>query len=192
MRRVLVIDDHELSRKALVKTLTKSGYKIAGEGLSGNTAVALTISRAPDIVLMAVGLPDLDGIQAARDLMRAKPTPIVLITSHYDAATVERATKSGAMGYLIKPLRNGELTPAIELAVSRFRDFVSLREENETLKENLEARKVIERAKGMLMDQKSLTEEQAYSLIKKASMNMRKPMANVAEAIILTGGLLKK
>lgn len=99
MRRVLVIDDHEPSRKTLVNTLTKSGYKIAGEGLSGITAVALTISTAPDIVLMAVGLPDLDGIQAARDLMRAKPTPIVLITSHYGAATVERATKSGAMGF---------------------------------------------------------------------------------------------
>ena len=191
MRRVLVIDDHEPSRKALVNTLTQSGYKIAGEGVSGNTAVALTTTTAPDIVLMAVGLSDLDGIQAARDLMRVKPTPIVLITSHYDAATVERATKSGAMGYLIKPLRNGELTPTIELAISRFRDFLSLREENETLKENIEARKVIERAKGMLMEQKGLTEEQAYSLIKKASMNMRKPMVDVAEAIILTGGLLK-
>ena len=191
MRRVLVIDDHEPSRKALVNTLTQSGYKIAGEGVSGNTAVALTTTTAPDIVLMAVGLSDLDGIQAARDLMRVKPTPIVLITSHYDAATVERATKSGAMGYLIKPLRNGELAPAIELAISRFQDFVSLQEENETLKENLEARKVIERAKGMLMEQKGLTEEQAYSLIKKASMNMRKPMVDVAEAIILTGGLLK-
>jgi AmiR/NasT family two-component response regulator len=105
-----------------------------------------------------VGLPDLDGIQAARDLMRAKPTPIVLITSRYDPATVERATKSGAMGYLIKPLRNGELTPAIELAVSRFRDLVSLREENEILKETLEACKVIERAKGILMDQKIVDE----------------------------------
>jgi two-component system, response regulator PdtaR len=192
MRRVLVIDDHEPSRKTLIRTLTQSGYKIAGTGLSGTTAVALTISTAPDVVLMAVGLPDLDGIQAARDLIRAKPTPIVLIASHYDAATVERATKSGAMGYLIKPLRNGELTPAIEFALSRFRDFVSLQEENERLKENLENRKVIERAKGILMDQKSLTEEQAYSLIKKASMNMRRPMAEVAEAIILTGGLLEK
>jgi DNA-binding NarL/FixJ family response regulator len=97
MIRVLVIDDHEPSRNALVTTLWQSGYKIAGEGGAGNTAVALTTTTAPDIVLMAVGLPDVDGIQAARNIMRAKPVPIVLITSHYDATTVERAKKSGAM-----------------------------------------------------------------------------------------------
>jgi two-component system, response regulator PdtaR len=191
MRRVLIIDDHEPSRKTLVAMLTQGGYEIAGEGSCGSTAVALAKTTGPDIVLLAVGLPDLDGIQAARNIMRAQPVAIVLITSHYDATTVERATRSGAMGYLIKPLRNGELTPAIELAISRFKDFVSLREENEALKENLEARKVIERAKGMLMEQKALSEEQAYSLLKKASMNMRKPMVDVAEAVIVTGGLLK-
>ncbi len=107
---------------------------------------------------MAVGLADVDGIEAARNVMQAKPVPIILITIHYDSSTIQRATKSGAMGYLIKPLRNGELTPAIELALSRFRDFVSLREENQVLKENLVERKIIERAKGMLMEQKSLTE----------------------------------
>ena len=94
------------------------------------------------------------------------------------------------MGYLVKPLRDEELTPAIELAITRFQDYVSLRQENSALKENLEARKLIERAKGLLMDQRNLTEEQAYSLIKKASMNMRKPMADVAQAILLAGGLL--
>ena len=191
MRRVLVIDDHEPSRKILIDTLSQGGYQIAGEGATGNTAVALTTTTLPDVVLMAVGLPDVDGIQAARNIMRTKPVPIVLITSHYDATTVERATKSGAMGYLIKPVRDREVTPTIELAISRFQDFVSLQQENETLKENLEGRKVIERAKGMLMEQKALTEEQAYSLIKKASMNMRKPMVDVAEAIILAGRLLK-
>ena len=191
MRRVLVIDDHEPSRKILIDTLSQDGYQIAGEGATGNTAVALTTTTLPDVVLMAVGLPDVDGIQAARNIMRAKPVPIVLITSHYDATTVERATKSGAMGYLIKPLRDRRSDSTIELTISRFRDLVSLQEENEALKENLEGRKVIERAKGMLMEQKALTEEQAYSLIKKASMNMRKPMVDVAEAIILAGGLLK-
>jgi two-component system, response regulator PdtaR len=191
MRRVLIIDDHEPSRKTLVATLMQSGYKIAGEASSGSTAVALATTTGPDIVLMAIGLPDVDGIQVARNIMCAQPVPIVLITSHYDASTVERATKSGAMGYLLKPLREREVAPAVELAISRFKDLVSLQEENETLKENLAARKVIERAKGMLMEQKGLTEDQAYSLIKKASMNMRKPMVDVAEAIILTGGVLR-
>jgi response regulator NasT len=191
MRRVLVIDDHEPSRKDLLNTLVQSGYEIAGEGTGGNIALALTTTTSPDVILMAVGLPDVDGVQATVNIMRVKPVPIVLTTSHYDAATVERATKSGAMGYLIKPLRDGEVSPAIELAVSRFHDLVSLQQENETLKQNLHARKVIERAKGMLMEQKGLTEEQAYSLIQRASMNMRKPMTEVAEAMILAGGLLK-
>jgi response regulator NasT len=95
------------------------------------------------------------------------------------------------MGYLVKPLRAEELSPTIELAITRFQDFLSLREENSTLKVNLEARKLIERAKGLLMEQRKLTEEQAYTLIKKTSMNMRKPMADVAQAIILAGGFFK-
>jgi len=140
---------------------------------------------------MAVGLPDIDGIQAASDMMRAQPLPVVLITSHCDAATIERAKQAGVMGYLVKPLRAEELSPTIELAITRFQDFVSLREENSTLKVNLEARKLIERAKGLLMEQRKLTEDQAYTLIKKTSMNMRKPMADVAQAIILAGGFLK-
>jgi two-component system, response regulator PdtaR len=140
---------------------------------------------------MAVGLPDIDGIQAASDMMRAQPLPVVLITSHYDAATIERAKLAGVMGYLVKPLRAEELSPTIELAITRFQDFLSLREENSTLKVNLEARKLIERAKGLLMEQRKLTEEQAYTLIKKTSMNMRKPMADVAQAIILAGGFFK-
>jgi len=140
---------------------------------------------------MAVGLPDIDGIQAATDMMRAQPLPVVLITSHYDAATIERAKQAGVMGYLVKPLRAEELSPTIELAITRFQDFLSLREENSTLKVNLEARKLIERAKGLLMEQRKLTEEQAYTLIKKTSMNMRKPMADVAQAIIVAGGFFK-
>jgi len=140
---------------------------------------------------MAVGLPDIDGIQAASDMMRTQPLPVVLITSHYDAATIERAKQAGVMGYLVKPLRVEELSPTIELAITRFQDFLSLREENSTLKVNLEARKLIERAKGLLMEQRKLTEDQAYTLIKKTSMNMRKPMADVAQAIILAGGFFK-
>jgi AmiR/NasT family two-component response regulator len=136
-------------------------------------------------------LSDIDGIDAARHMMRVRPLPIVLITSHYDAATIERAKQAGVMGYLVKPLRAEELSPTIELAITRFQDFLSLREENSTLKVNLEARKLIERAKGLLMEQRKLTEEQAYTLIKKTSMNMRKPMADVAQAIIVAGGFFK-
>lgn len=191
MRRVLVIDDHEPSRKHLVKILTEGRYEIAGEGASGKLAMAMAKNAAPDVILMAVGLSDIDGIEAARDMMRSQPLPVVLITSHYDPATIERAKQAGVMGYLVKPLRGEELSPTIELAITRFQDFLSLREENSTLKENLESRKLIERAKGLLMEQRKLSEEQAYTLMKKTSMNLRKPMADVAQAIILAGGIFK-
>ena len=191
MRRVLVIDDHEPSRKHLVKILTESRYEIAAEGTSGKLATELAKSAAPDVILMAVGLPDIDGIEAARAMMSSQPLPVVLVTSRSDPATVERAKEAGVMGYLVKPLRGAEIGPAIELAITRFRDFLSLREENSTLKENLQSRKLIERAKGLLMEQRKLTEEQAYTLMKKTSMNLRKPMADVAQAIILAGGFFK-
>jgi response regulator NasT len=190
VKRVLVIDDHGPSRTQLSHILLQSGYAIVGAGTTGKSAVVFAHTKTPDVILMAVGLPDIDGIQAAQEIMNAKPLPVVIITSHHDAATIERAKSAGVMGYLVKPLRAAELRPAIELAISRFQEFVALQVENSTLKETLEARKIIERAKGLLMEKRNLTEEQAHSLIKKASMNMRKPMADVAQAILLAGGLL--
>jgi len=190
MRRVLVIDDHEPSRRHLIKILRERGYEIAGEGSSGKLAAALARTTIPDVIVMAVGLSDLDGIQAAGEILENILLPVVLITSHYEASTVERATKSGVMALLLKPVREEAVSPAIELAISRFKDFLAVQQENESLKENLESRKIIERAKGLLMEQRKLSEEQAYSLIKKASMNMRKPMADVAQAILLAAGLL--
>jgi response regulator NasT len=190
MRRALVIDDHEPSRTRLAAILRERGYEIVGEGATGKSAIVFAHTATPDVILMAVGLPDIDGIEAAHEIIQSKPLPIVLITSHSDGATIERAKSAGVMAYLLKPLRGEELRPTIELAISRFQEFTSLREENSTLKETLEARKIIERAKGLLMEQRRLSEEQAYSLIKKTSMNMRRPMAEVAQAIILAGGLL--
>lgn len=185
MSRVLVIDDHEPSRRHLCNILLERGYEIVGEGSSGKLALALARTATPDVLLMAVGLADLDGIQAASAILADFRVPIVLITSHYDDNTVERATKAGVMALLLKPVRAEAVSPAIELATSRFRDFLAVQQENETLKGNLESRKIIERAKGLLMEQRRLSEEQAYSLIKKTSMNMRKPMADVAQAILL-------
>ena len=186
MKRALVIDDHEPSRKNLVGVLAESGFQIVGAATSGAAGLQLASASAPDVILMAVGLPDLDGIRAARKIMQANPLPIVLVTSHYDAATIERAKRAGVMGYLIKPLREGELLPAIELAISHFQEFVALQKENENLKNTLEARKVIERAKGILMKRQRLSEPEAFSLIQRKSMDMRKPMVEIAEAIILS------
>jgi two-component system, response regulator PdtaR len=137
MRRVLVTDDHAPSRDNLRRAL------IVGEGTSGRSALQLASVTVPEVILMAVGLSDLDGIRAARKIMQAKPVPIILVSSHHDAETVERAKRAGVMGYLLKPLREEELLPAIELAVSHFQEFVALQKENEDLKKILEARKLI-------------------------------------------------
>ena len=189
MRRVLVVDDDANSRAHLISTLKQSGYEIVGKAATGKSSLVIAGATRPEIILMAVGLPDIDGIEAAWQMMQPQPLPIVLLTSHYDAATVARAKQAGVMAYLVKPLRPAELTPAIELAIARFHDCSVLRAENSMLKENLEARKLIERAKGLLMSHRKLSEEQAYTLLKKTSMNVRKPMADIAQAIISAGGL---
>jgi len=189
MRRVLVIDDDAQSRAHVVTTLKQSRYELVGKAATGNLALVIARTARPEVMLMAVGLPDIDGIEAARQLMQVQPLPIVLLTGHHDAVTVERAKQAGVMGYLVKPLRPAELTPAIELAITRFHDCSVLRAENSMLKENLEARKFIERAKGLLMRQKNLSEEEAYTLLKRTSMNVRKPMAEIAQEIISAGGL---
>src|ERR1043166_1321552 len=186
MRSALVVDDHEPSRKDLVRVLTANGFEIAGEVTTGAAGLDLISDRTPDVILMAVGLPDVDGIRAARKIMEANPKPIVLVTSHHDGATIDRAKRSGVMGYLIKPLRESELLPTIELAITHFQEFVVLQKENENLKKTLEARKVIERAKGILMKRQRLSEPEAFSLIQQKSMDMRKPMVEIAQAVILS------
>jgi response regulator NasT len=190
-KRVLVIDDHVPSRTSLVKALNENGFGVVGEGASGRGALHLTQTTAPDAVLMSVGLPDIDGIEAAQKIMEENPLPIVLLTSHHEMETIERAKGTGVMAYLLKPLREEELLPTVELAISRFAEFTSLRKQNEDLKKTLEARKAIERAKGVLMKQQGLSETEAFSLIQKQSMNMRKPMAEIAQAIILTEDIRK-
>ncbi len=192
MRRALVVDDHLPSRKVLNNALTESGYEVIGEAASGKTALTLAATTAPDVILMAVGLPDVDGILTARKVMVTHPCPIILLTSHYDKDTIERAKGAGVMGYLIKPLRAGELMPALELAISHFSEFVALQRENENLKKTLEARKVIERAKGILMQKRGLSEAAAFSMIQKTSMESRKMMVEVAQAIILAEGMNQK
>lgn len=190
-RRVLVIDDHLPSRAFLVKALNEKGFGVVGEGASGKGALKLAQATAPDAILMSVGLPDIDGIRAAQNIMEENPLPIVLLTSHSDTETMERAKEAGVMAYLLKPLREEELLPVTELAISRFEEFISLRRENEDLKKTLEARKAIERAKGVLMKQQGLSEPEAFSLIQKKSMDLRKPMAEIAQAIILSEEIKK-
>ena len=188
----MVIDDHIPSKTFVARALAERGFEVVGDGASGGRALELSVKTAPDVVLMAVGLPDIDGISAARKIMEENPTPIILLTSHYEPETVERTKGAGVMAYLVKPLREEELLPAVELAISRFEEFMSLRKENEDLKKTLEARKAIERAKGVLMKNQRLSEAEAFSLIQKKSMDMRKPMVEIAQAIILAEEMIKK
>ncbi|MBI2985922.1 MAG: ANTAR domain-containing protein [Deltaproteobacteria bacterium] len=191
-RRVLVIDDHLPSKTFLIKALANKGFNVVGESASGRNAAVLAKTTIPEVILMAVGLPDVDGISAAREIMEEGPLPIVLLTSHYEAENIERAKESGVMAFLIKPLREEELFPTIELAISRFAEFISLRKENEDLRRTLEARKVIERAKGILMKRQGLSEAEAFALIQKKSMDTRKSMAEMAQAIVLTEEMIKE
>ena len=183
--RVVVVDDHIPSKVAVAEAVECVGGAIVGDGASAAEAPALVERCRPDVVILAVGLPDGDGVDAAHEVMTRAPCPIVLLTSRTDAAVIERARAAGVMAFLLKPLRAEELGPALDLAVARFREFEALRKENADLKRAIESRKLVERAKGLLMEREGLSESEAFRRIQKASMDRRKSMAEVAEAILL-------
>jgi len=138
------------------------------------------------VAVLAVGLPDGDGVQAAREVMTVSPCAVVMLTSHTDAPVVARAVDAGVLGFLAKPVRAEELGPTLDVAVHRFREIEAMRQENEQLKRKLESRKLVERAKGILMTRLGLSEPEAFRRIQKTAMDTRKPMAEVAQALLLT------
>ena len=184
-RTVVMIDDSLGSRAALGKALMKLGFEVAGEGASGSDAIRLAQELKPDVLFLAVGLPEMDGVSAAAQILEGHPLPIIILSSHLNPELIQRAKEAGVMAYLVKPLREEGLLPAIELAVSRFQEFMALRKENADLKRTLEGRKLIERAKGVLMEREKISEQQAFARIQKISMNTRRPMAEIAQAILL-------
>jgi AmiR/NasT family two-component response regulator len=183
--RVVVVDDHAPSRAAVAEAMAALGGVIVAEGASAERAPALVERCRPDAVILAVGLPDGDGVAAAREIMARAPCPIVLLTSRTEPALIDRAGSAGVMAFLVKPLRAAELGPALGLAVARFREFEAVRRENRELKKALESRKLVERAKGLLMEREGLSEPEAFRRIQRASMESRRSMAEVAEAILL-------
>lgn len=185
-KRVVIIDDSLSSRAALRKALMKLGFEVAGEGVSGSEAIRLAQELEPDVLFLAVGLPEMDGVSAAAQILEAHPLPIIVLSSHLNPELIQRAKEAGVMDYMVKPLREEELLPTIELAVSHFEEFMALRKENEDLKRTLEGRKLIERAKGILMERERIPEHQAFARIQKTSMNTRRPMTEIAQAILLT------
>ena len=184
--RIIIADDESLIRLDLREMLSHLGYDVIGEAGDGRTALELARNLQPDLLIMDIRMPDLDGISAAEVLTREKIAPVVLLTAYSDQGLVERAKEAGVVGYVVKPFREAELMPVIELCLARFREFHSLEIEVGGLKEALETRKLIERAKGILMETQGLSEADAFHRIRKTSMDARKSMRQVAEAVMLT------
>lgn len=183
--RVVIADDESIIRMDLKEMLTTLGYLVVGEAGDGISAVNLARELRPELVIMDIKMPDLDGIAAAKILTEERIAPVLLLTAFSQQELVEGAKEAGVVGYVVKPFRESELIPAIEIALARFKEFRSLEKEASNLREILEARKLVERAKGVLMDQQGLKEAEAFRKIQKLSMNTRKSMREIAEAILL-------
>jgi len=183
--RVIIADDESVIRMDLREMLTNLGYLVIGEVGDGRSAVNLARELRPDVVIMDIKMPDMDGIDAAKVLTEERISPVLLLTAYSQKELIERAKDAGVVGYIVKPFRESDLAPAIEVAVTRFAEFRALEKEVGDLKLALETRKSVDRAKGILMDTQRLTEAEAFRKIQKMSMNTRKPMKEVAEAIIL-------
>ena len=176
--RVAILDDHERSRASLRAAIWAAGGVVVGEAVRCADALALVRRTAPDVAVFAVGLPDGDGVDAARPVIDAG-YPVVIFTSHTREDLVGRARAAGVMSYLLKPLRSAELAPVLDLAVARFR-------ETRDLRRSLEDRKVIERAKGRLMARYQLSEDQAFQRLRRAAMDSRRPMVEIARALLVS------
>jgi len=183
--RVVIADDESIVRTDLKEMLTSLDYLVVGEVGDGRSAVNTARELKPDVVLMDIKMPDMDGIEAAKILTEEQIAPVVLLTAYSQKELVDRAKDAGVVGYLIKPFRESDLMPAIEVAMSRFKEFQTVRQEVSDLQNALETRKLVERAKGILIDSQGMNEHEAFRKIQKMSMNTRKPMKEVAEAIIL-------
>jgi response regulator NasT len=183
---VLLAEDEAIERQDLRELLESLGYAVVGEAGDGQTAVNLARELRPDITIMDIEMPVMDGITASKVLWEDKICPVLLLTAYSQKELVERAREAGVMGYLVKPFRETEVTPAIEVALARYDEMRTLEEEVTDLSDQLETRKLVDRAKGILMDTKGLTEAEAFRRIQKMSMNTRRPMKEIAQAIVIT------
>ena len=188
MTRVLIAEDETLIRLDLKGLLEGAGFEVCAEARVGEEAVSLARETEPDVALLDVKMPRLDGIEAARRILDERPIPIVMVTAYGERDVVARAVEAGVYGYLVKPFRETDLLPAIETARARHDELVALRDEAGSLAEALVARKAIERAKGLLMEREGLSEQDAFARLRKASQISGRPLKVVAEALIATLG----
>jgi AmiR/NasT family two-component response regulator len=184
--RILVAEDETIIRLDLRELLVGAGHEVVAEARDGEEAVALAREHAPDLAIMDVKMPRLDGIEAARRILDERPIPIVMLTAYGQQELVARAVEAGVFGYLVKPFREQDLVPAIQAARARHEELVAVREEVESLAEALAARKAIERAKGLLMQKEGLSEADAFGRLRKASQVSGRPLKVIADAVIAT------
>ncbi len=182
--RVLIAEDEALIRLDLREMLVEEGYDVVGEAGDGETAVRLAEELRPDLVILDVKMPIMDGLAAAEKIAGARIAPVVILTAFSQRELVERARGAGAMAYLVKPFQKSDLVPAIEIALSRFGELAALEAEVATLTERLETRKLVERAKGQLMTTYGMTEPEAFTWIQRTAMDHRLSMRQVADRII--------
>ncbi len=186
-RRVVIAEDEALIRMDLAEMLAEEGYDVVGQAADGEQAVALAESLAPDLVILDVKMPRLDGIAAAQRIAERRIAPVVMLTAFSQRELVERARDAGAMAYLVKPFARADLIPAIEMAVSRFTEIAALEREVADLSERLATRKAVDRAKNVLQEQLGLTEPDAFRWIQKTAMDLRLSMREVADGVIEHG-----
>ncbi len=182
--RVLVVEDEALIRLDLTEMLIEEGYVIAGEAGDGEAAVTMARELRPDLVIMDIKMPKVDGIAAAGQIVEERIAPVVMLTAFSQRELIEQARDAGAMAYLVKPFARHELVPAIELAVSRFSERKALEDEVATLTDRLETRKLVDRAKGLLMSRQTMSEPDAFRWIQRTAMDRRTTMKSVAEAVV--------
>ena len=188
--RVLICEDEGLTALRLKKALTSLGYEVAGEAKNGEEAVSLAAQLNPDAILMDIRMPKLDGIAATEQIMSARPTAIVMITAYSERELVDAAVRAGASGYLVKPVSDEQIEPALAVALNRFAELRELNDEVTDLKEALEVRKVVERAKGILMRRLQIPEDEAYKRLQKLSRDRRQSLKQTSEQVLAAADLL--
>lgn len=182
--RIVVAEDEAIIRLDLVETLREEGYDVIAEAARGDDALRLIEELRPDLAILDVRMPGLDGIEVAREVVASRFAAVLILTAFGQRELVERAAEAGAMAYLVKPWQRNDLVPAIEMAIARHKETLALAEENENLADQLEVRKLVDRAKGKLMDEHQMTENDAFRFVQTSAMGSRQSMRDVADSIL--------
>jgi len=190
--KIVIADDESVIRMDLKEILQEAGHEVVGETANGRRAVAIVRETSPDLVIMDIKMPDMDGVEAARLIAADHLAPVLLLTAFDDAELIERAKDAGVLAYLVKPVEEKNLFPAMEIALSRWQEMQSLEEELFAMRDSLETRKLLDRAKGILMQAHNISEAEAYRRMQRYSMEKRLSLKEVAAAVVKAGSKRKK